>query len=101
MTKRIIWWMTVVRKYAINVFKQSRISEHFIYVKRSTKQVHLWYITKRYIIYGGQEAKVNSFTVQATISQFMPFYNDYSRINFLIFGMLVTALLPALACLKQ
>jgi hypothetical protein len=42
----------------------------------------------------------NSFTVQAAISQFMPLYSDSSRVNFLIFGMLVTALLPALACLK-
>jgi hypothetical protein len=51
--------MTVVSKYAINVFKQSKISE-IIYVKGSTKQVHLWYITKKYIIYGGQEAELKS-----------------------------------------
>lgn len=66
----------------------------------STKQVELWYITKRHIIYAGQEADVNSVLAIITVSQFIPLYSDYSRINFLIFGMLVIAMLPELACLK-
>jgi hypothetical protein len=70
-------------------------------MKGSTKQVKPWYITKRYIIYGAQEAELSNMVALLTVSQFMPLYSDYSRINFLIFGILVTLLLTAFGRKRQ